>query len=389
MRRRSLLGVVVSLGIIAGCATVPEPVTLYCDGFEVGADFDRGGVGPLPATPTYSALAQAVSDVAVLASSLLQSVDAACSELALDFGADDASGERASTAHERVMLDCERAAEKIRASRASLREAKVAVWFARQACLADTAYQVACEATCRTDANCIERDSGERCEAGNVIGACDGSCSGECEGSKGGPIACDGACTGECDGACLDAGRPVKDFASGGRCATRCVGRCSATCTPQAGRQRCEGACRGVCDGTRLPGRCATPLEAPRCAGEADCHQACRASAYARATCPNVALAVTSDGAATESTVRKVRALERSLPAIFDVARGRGDDIRDAARRLERTARHVATSDELSGERAACGVVIARTGAVADENMRAASSAAKAVSAALDYATKP
>ena len=49
----------------------------------------------------------------------------------------------------------------------------------------------------------------------------------------------------------------------------------------------------------------------------------------------------------------------------------------------------VTTSDELSGERAACGVVIARTGAVADENMRAASSAAKAVSAALDYATKP
>lgn len=369
------------------CATVPEPVTVYCDEFQVGADFGQDG-GP---APTYAALAQAVSDVTVLASTLLRSVDAACVDLTVAFGGNpEASRLAEGSAAARVRSHCERAAARILASGNVLRAANVKVWFARQSCLADTGYQLACEATCRADASCVEVDSRERCGDGDVVGTCNGVCAGACDGSAGSPVACDGACNGACDGACSGAGRPVGTFVSGGRCYARCLGQCGGTCAPHGGASVCEGACRGPCEGTTIALRCTAPLEAPQCIGDIDCQRACRASAHARATCPAVALGVTSDPARTpDSTSRLIRALERDLPTVFLVARGRGDEVRDASRDLGGSTRHFAASDDTNAERAACAITIARTGAIADENMRATSKAAKTLSDALDSATKP
>lgn len=374
----------VSFVALAGCDTIPEPITVYCEDFRVGAG--AGAAGDLAGEVAYAPLAQAVSDVAVAASRLARDVDEACVDLALRFGA--ASTDPRLDPARPVGDHCDVASELLLARKQELVAAKLTVWVTEESCLADVGYQVACESGCRADRTCTEASIEARCPSGDALVACDGACDGACVGSESAPASCDGRCSGTCLGSCVDPeGDPLASFVPGERCTGRCVGKCGGTCESEKA-ERCDGTCRGSCEGTASTPRCASDLAAPSCPGDADCAAACRASAFARATCGSGALGVTSDAPSTAALARAIRALELDLPAVYLTSRGRGDALRQASKGLADSARRIVDADTISGQHAACAVLMAETGNVADGNARAALAAAKKVAAAVDAVTK-
>lgn len=387
-----LAGLVVSL--VVGCNTNPDPVTVFCTDFSVGADFSKKTFGVSGQTEKpYVAFAQAVSDMAIMGSTLVDEVESSCRDLAVTLGA-TADDRRlvGVTSPARARVWCDIAAEKIRANRAMLRSAKLSLWFTSPGCVTDTDYQASCESRCRTDSSCVEASVVERCAAADVVGTCDGKCTGKCSGAEDAPASCDGQCSGTCDGDCLDGDSPVEGFVSGTSCSARCVGKCNAVCVFAAdSAASCDAPCRGGCEGTLSAPSCVGALEPPRCTGDADCQKCCKASAAARASCDGGALAVSvAEGATGDRAVAElVQSFERNLPTIFLTARGRGEILRSNASSLVDTAGRLLAHDDIGQMGAACGLLMAQTGEAASDNVKAALEGAKKVAGAVDDTTKP
>ncbi len=382
------------VSLVVGCNTNPDPVTVFCTDFSVGADFSKKSFGVSGQTEKpYVAFAQAVSDMAIMGSTLVDEVEASCRDLAVTLGA-TADDRRlvgvVSPARARVW--CDIAAEKIRANRAMLRSAELSLWFTTPGCVTDTDYQASCESRCRTDAACVEASVVERCAAADVVGTCSGKCTGKCSGAEDAPASCDGQCSGTCDGDCLDGVSPVEDFVSGTSCSARCVGKCNAVCVfAEDSTAACDAPCRGGCEGTLSAPSCVGALEPPRCTGDADCQKCCKASAAARASCDGGALGVSVAEGATEdrSVAELVQSFERNLPTIFLTARGRGEILRSNASSLVDTAGRLLAHDDIGQMGAACGLLMAQTGEAASDNVKAALDGAKKVAGAVDETTKP
>ncbi len=390
------VALVLAAALSGACDTNPAPVTVFCKDFSVGTDLSAVtfGVSGGAAKP-YLAFAQAVSDMAVMGSTLLDEVESSCRDIALRFGANPDDPRLVTSAMPaRVGVWCDLAAEGIAKKHDVLRAAKLTMWFTAPGCVIDTAYQSVCEGRCRDDLACAEAPTADRCKAEDLVGACDGRCTGSCEGSEGASATCDGSCTGSCDGECLDEDtqEAVKDFTSGSVCHRRCVGKCSASCTFAQGTEaRCDSPCRGGCEGTLASPSCAGDLAPPKCSGDVDCQRCCKASAAARASCDGGALGVSvATGTGSDPTVPAlVQALERNLPTIFLTARGRGETLKSNASSLVDAAGHVMGHDDLGQEGAACGLLIAQTGVAASDNLTIALDGANRVANAMDAATKP
>ncbi len=377
-----------------GCDTNPDPVTVFCKDFNVGKDLSAAsfGVSGQVARP-YVAFAQAVSDMAISGSTLLEEVESACMDIGVRCGADPSDPRLAAVVMpERVRVWCDLAAEGIRAKREPLRAAKFSMWFEAPGCVLDTAYQTTCEGRCRNDLSCVEAPERERCKAEDLVGTCAGRCTGTCQGSEEALVACDGTCAGSCYGECVDGDIQVRDFDSGSVCSKRCVGGCSAGCIFAAGAEaRCDAPCRGGCEGELGAPSCAGDLAPPRCAGDVDCQKCCKASAAARATCEGGALGVVVADTARQDPLLAplVQSLERNLPTIFLTAKGRGEALKSSASSLVDAAGHLMSHEDLGQEGAACGLLIAQTGVAASDNLKIALEGAKRVASAVEEIKKP
>jgi hypothetical protein len=380
--------------LVLGCNTNPDPVTVFCTDFSVGADLSSKSFGVSgEAEKPYVAFAQAVSDMAIMGSTLLDEVESSCRDLALTLGANESDGRLVGVASPaRARVWCDIAAEKIRTKRAMLRSANLSLWFTTPGCVTDTEYQASCEARCRTDVACVESSIVDRCAPADVVGSCNGKCTGKCSGAEDAPSSCDGECSGTCEGDCLDGRVSVPDFESGTSCPARCVGKCNAVCVFAAdSRGSCDAPCRGGCEGTLSAPSCVGDLAPPRCTGDADCQKCCKASAAARASCDGGALGVSvADGATVDRAVAEaVQSFERNLPTIFLTARGRGESLRKNASALVDTAGRLLAHDDIGQMGAACGLLMAQTGEAASDNVKAALEGAKKVATAIDETTAP
>ena len=382
--------------LAAGCDTNPEPVTVFCSDFSVGADFSKETFGVQGSTvKPYVAFAQAVSDMAVMGSTLLGEVDTACRDLAYGFGANPSDPRLVGPSGSKVEASstkdaCNLAAELIASKRSVLVGAKVSMWFTSPGCRIDATELSQCEARCIDGNGCVEPPWTARCKPADLVGVCSGRCTGSCEGAENATASCDGTCTGSCDGTCTKDGTAVRDFASGGVCKGRCNGRCGGACTFAEGTPAtCDATCRGGCEGALEAAKCAGDLGPPKCAGDVDCQACCTASAAARASCEGGALGVVVANPGVDPRVASmVQALERNLPTLLLTARGRGEALRSHASSLVDTAGHLMSRDDLGREGAACGLLMAQTGVSASDNLKVAVEGARRVSSAVDASLK-
>ncbi len=186
-------------------------------------------------------------------------------------------------------------------------------------CTVDTSSQMACEATCAVLPNCSPRTVSQRCDPGQLAGACTACLpGGACEGSAQLPTACAGDCEGICRGTCAGTcAVPAAD----GSCASVCTGTCTGTCT---GKCVLSGASSVFCgDGVSCLGGCSAPTEPlfcegqlapPFCEMDADCFLGCEALGGYQATCsPPTVVAVTPTGERDAYAL----SIETHLPALL------------------------------------------------------------------------
>jgi hypothetical protein len=323
----------------------------------------------------YAAFAQAAGDVAAVGQTMIRDVGDACEGLAIELGADPSDPRTLGKLEpDRVRAFCAIAAERYARVRGKLAAAKLELRIVTPRCTVDAAAQTACEARCQYDAACVEPPAAERCPAEARTGICAGVCTGTCLGSETAFAACAGTCSGTCYGSC-GRGEHVEDCAGGCSCRSTCVGRCSAACELPPEGATCDAPCAGTCSLPLTVTACAAALEGPRCSGDLDCQNSCRAIAAARATCPEGSLAViTSDDARKDPEVaRIVGALERHLPPIFLASRGRAKVLAENASDLLDAAGNILKrTGDIGPMGAACGILIGQTGGEAQKNLNAA-----------------
>lgn len=389
MKRRISLGLIGSALLLSvmACGTAPEPTTTLCNEFRVGADLtsEKFGVTGLSARP-YAALAQAVSDIAGVASGMLRDVGGACQSMALELGASaDDARLKDKIEPERSGVWCEIAADRFERVRSRLDDAHFTLRVDPPICAPAISDLENCEQSCKADPSCVEAAANDRCPTESRQGLCTGTCTGTCVFSEDAPGECKGTCEGLCYGTCGE-GKDADDCSTGCTCSKSCDGVCTAGCKLDDGGARCDALCVGGCSEPLVGQSCATDLAAPRCEGDADCQNSCKASAAARAVCGQGSLVVVVDEKflADAETARLVGALERNLPPIFLAARGRAKALADGASDLIDGAGHIlARPQDLGPKAAACGMVIGQTASTASKNLKIALNGSKRVTHAV------
>lgn len=366
--------------LVTACGTDPEPITVLCTDFRVGADLSDAEFGvDKSLQPSYVAFAQAAGDLASTASAMLREVGSSCQGLAVDLGAEANDPRLAGLVEPELSKGwCAIAVERFAAVRPKLVAAHYDVKTVLPRCATDVDYQTACEARCKTDASCVEASNEERCPQANREGLCPGLCTGTCQGAETAPAMCQGVCGGICVGTCGD-----DDASAGARCDRSCVGTCNAGCAARDGQgMECDARCTGGCSEPLVSPVCTADLAPPRCGGDVDCQRSCKASAAARASCSGGSLEVVVDAEARKDVAlaRVIGAMERHLPAIFVAARGRAQLLSDDASDLVDSAGNIlARTEEIGQKGAACGVLIAQTGDVASKSLETAVDGARKV----------
>ncbi|WP_146652324.1 hypothetical protein [Labilithrix luteola] len=368
--------------LVSACGTDPEPVTVLCTDFRVGADLSDAEFGVGKALePSYVAFAQAAGDLAATAAMTLREVGSSCRGLAVDLGADAKDGRLAGLVEPDLSKTwCAMAVERFALVRPKLEAAHYDVKVVLPRCAVDVDYQTTCEARCKTDASCVEASNEERCPVANREGLCPGLCTGTCQGAETAPAMCEGFCAGTCFGTCGD-----DDASRGTRCEQTCTGTCNAGCEARDGKgMQCDARCTGGCSAALVAAVCTADLLPPRCAGDVDCQRSCKASAAARASCSGGSFDVLVDPEARKdaSLARVLGAMERHLPALFVAARGRAKLLSDDASDLVDSAGNIlARTEEIGQKGAACGVLIGQTGDVASKSLKTAIDGAQKVAA--------
>jgi len=335
----------VMLPVLTGACT--EADALCCTEFKVGASLDASISG----TASGQVAAQAVADVAGIASAAVDDLTTACRAIAQDLDvAKDKQDAAENNADRRARLNawCTLAVEAINGLKVTA-GGTLKVELQSPKCEASISAKANCQAKCSANGECNLKATPPKCTGGSLQIACKG----ECKAKAGAKLTCEGQCTGECKGSCTASGgvsvqctgkcegtcsADAQGNGNGLNAQGECTGFCKGTCTAKADAPAvaCEGSCKGECSASctgtaeiaaKCDGECTTDYEPISCEGgkleggcqvEAKCDANCDASVKAKAQCTPPAVAIVFDGAANIQAAGKLKAtLEANLPLVF------------------------------------------------------------------------
>jgi hypothetical protein len=330
-----------------GCSSDGGGNPLCCNEFKVGATItaDIGG------SVQSQIAAQAVADVAAIASAALDDITTSCRGIAqeLDAPKDKQDAAEAETDKgKKLEAWCGLAVAAIGTFKA---QAKVtfAVKVEPAKCEVSVKAKAQCQAKCSGSAQCDLKANPPKCTGGKLSIACKGSCSaegsatvactGKCEGNctgacdaTGGSVQCSGKCEGTCKGAAQ--GGTGSGIQADGKCDGTCEGKCEATAPNVQCNGQCQGQCSakctasanasvqcdGKCDGEFEPLKCEGGKLEGGCKAEAKCEGNCDASVSAKAECtpPQVTYGFTAQAGADLQAAAKLKgAIEANFGLIY------------------------------------------------------------------------
>ena len=412
---------------VAGCSDVKNAQdAACCTAFKVGVDMTDVDFGvDASIKGSFSAFANAASDLSAVATGSIADVTTACQNIALDLGADPADATVAGKSGTAALNAwCALAKGQISANfgASGSLATSVSVNFDPPKCSASLTATANCQASCDVNAKCDIKANPPKCTGGtlsvecsggctaegNASLACTGSCSGSCTGSckASGGVTVD--CKGKCDGTC-SAGAMGSTMGSGIQADGSCQGQCDGTCTLDADAPtiKCKGTCDGHCDATcsgtaevkaKCDGKCDADYTPLKCEGgkleggcdvDASCQGSCNASASAKAECTPPSVSVTAKAKANLSADAELQlqaalaSLEVNLPQILIVFKARGDAFTGSLKAAVDAGGSITTSGKLGAKGAVCGVLIASTIVSASENFASSLSAAGSIAGSL------
>ncbi|MEO7037754.1 MAG: hypothetical protein ABI335_28350 [Polyangiaceae bacterium] len=416
-----------SLG--AGCSAVKDAQgALCCSDFKIGTDMTNTKFDvDASIQGSFSAFANASSDLSAVATGSIADVTTACQNIALDLGADptDASVD-GKTGTDALKGWCDLAKASIGAdfgAKGSL-AGSVSVDFEPPKCTASIKATADCQASCSADASCDIKATPPTCKGGTLTVECSGSCTA----SGSADVACTGSCTGGCSGSCTASGGVKVDCkgkcdgtcsagATGGATAKgtgiqadgSCNGQCDGTCTLDADAPKinCTGVCDGHCDAActatanvnvKCDGSCDSDYTPLKCEGgtleggckvDASCQGSCNASASAKAECtpPSVAVVAKAnadlDANGQLQLQTAIASLEANLPQILVVFKARGQAFVDSFSAAVSAGADITGSSKLNANGIVCGALIVDTLGTASANFGSALDAAGTVAGAV------
>jgi hypothetical protein len=355
--------------------TDPDAILAY--------DFQAGfGLQAAQATKIRGAIA-ASAEITGFYGAIDGDLKTGCGNLAHDLGVtgDFSNGEEA----------CKAAIAAMNAAKAKL-GASIKVTLVAQPPRCEASMDVMADCAAKCDVQATGGSAKVECEPGKLSGSCGAQCSGSCQVEAG--AKCEGTCKGTCDvaikGKCAGTCNGKCDGKAGnGSCAGVCEGKCEGGSVEAACSGKCGGTCEmkasAKCEGT-CTGSCSAEMKAPKCTGEvtppkvsAECNAQCDARVSARAKCEPGKVSVAIIGATDVNGAKQLQAaLEKNLPAIFNVAIGMKD-----------RALHVAGSGKLvvDGAKASiesAGAASAKLGLCFGSTLKGAVSAVANIKADID-----
>lgn len=424
--------VVVSLAassMAAGCSDAKAlQDAACCKGFEVGTDMTNVDFGvDAEIKGTFSAFANAASDLSAVATGSVGDITTACQNIALDLGADpDDASVKGKTGNDALKGWCALAKGSITANFGASGTLATSVKLEYQApkCEVSVKATADCQASCSADVKCDIKANPPTCEGGTLsvecsggctaeanatlscTGSCDAECKGSCKASGGVKVDCKGKCDGTCSagaaGGATEGGTGIQADGS-------CNGQCDGSCTLAADAPKitcsgtCDGTCSGKCSGTaevkaKCDGKCDADYTPLKCSGgelkggcdaSAECKGSCNASASAKASCtpPSVAVVATAKAGLSADGELQLQAaiasLEVNLPKLLVVIEARGKAFTGNLTAAVDAGVTITGSGKLGASGAVCGVLIASTIGTASENFAASLSAATSITAVL------
>lgn len=349
MKTKRLLGAasIVALAMSSVLACGPDDNPLCCSEFKVGTTLGAEIAG----TAQGQVAAQAVADVAGIASAAIDDLTTACRAIAQDLDAPKAKQDEAEGRTERrARLEgwCQLAIDAIGSVKASA-GGSLKLAFQPPRCEASIRAKASCQAQCSAGGECDIKQTPPRCTDGSLQIACQGECTAKGDAK----LTCEGKCNGECKGSCTTSGgvsvrcngkcegtcsADAQGNGNGLNAQGECAGFCNGTCTMNADAPAvtCEGSCTGECSAScsgtaelavKCDGECAVDYEPISCEGgkleggcqvDAKCDASCDASVKAKAQCTPPAVTVDLDAAANAQAAGKLKStLEANLPVIF------------------------------------------------------------------------
>jgi hypothetical protein len=363
-----LLGSSIALVSLVNCSAVEDAGdvagALCCTEFKVGGDQSNLGAELKiegQAAAQFSVFAQAISDLSVTATAMLNDVTNACRSIAVDAGASqtDLDAAEAKGERDRAGAYCDLAVASVKAGLTASGEANATLEavFEPPKCEASISAKAKCQGQCSGSAKCDIKANPPTCTGGKL----EVSCKGECKVEGSASIACEGKCEGTCEGSCVAEGGVAVDCegkcdgtcaaggsanGSGAQADGTCKGTCQGTCTASATAPKiaCKGQCKGSCSAScrasgtlaaKCDGKCEGDFEPISCKGgelsggcqvEAKCEANCNASVKAKAECtpPRVEIRASASASANVNVDRIIASLEANLPQIIIAVQARG-----------------------------------------------------------------
>ncbi len=400
-----------------------------CKDFEVGTDMSNVNWDvDASIKGSFSAFANAASDLSATATGSIADVTTACQNIALDLGASASDPSlTGKTGTAALNAWCALAKAQITASFGASASAtgslggKINVDFVAPQCTASISATANCQASCDVSGKCDIKANPPTCTGGTLTvecsggctatgsvdvactGSCTGGCSGSCKASGGVKVDCKGKCDGNCTagakGGATESGSGIQGDGS-------CNGQCDGTCTLDSDAPKidctgvCDGHCDAACQGTadlkvQCDGKCDADYTPLKCEGgtleggcqvDASCQGSCNASASAKAECTPPHVSVTAEASASLDAEGQVQfqtalaSLEANLPKILVVFKARGVSFTDGLQAAVTAGATITGSGKVNASAVVCGALIVDTVGTASSNFAAALAAAIDVS---------
>ena len=362
------LAAIIAPMALTNCSTLDA---VCCKDFQPGTNMVAVDWGlDAKANAEFGASIQAIGDFSATATGMVNDLGVACKGLAIDLGADENSVKTDVTDPQEIATQwCGIAADLTTKLRAS---ATLKIDIQEPRCEVNVSAKLDCQAQCSASAKC-ELSPGEikaSCEPGKLSGQCSAQCTGSCEGSASVAVSCKGTCSGECDGTC-------DGTASSGQCSGACDGKCRGSCAVEASDNiSCEGTCSGDCTAEFKAPKCEGKFTPPsgKCEASANCSGSCDASASAKAECTPPSISISLAAGASADVQAKVAALQKWLPQIFLIIKGRFNVLTGQIEGLGTVAANLTGSVSAGGKAAFCIIPAAEAVVVAGENIGASGS---------------
>jgi hypothetical protein len=372
-RRISRVCALGALVLMVGCSvSLDDDVDDVMDGCE---ELQSGNLDAV-ADARVRALMQASIDFTVVSQTMHDEVLAACSNIALDLGAEDTWSvieDREDKIHNGDGTGaCDAASREIIAvmDAAAALDITIALAITRGACHPNFELQTQCELGCTANTECTPGTIETRCEPGDLSVICQAECSANafCEGQVDLPANCMGQCEaecqGECKGSCVAADGSVteNDPNCRGKCSSSCNGTCRGLCKVEQPVQcGASVSCRGGCTSSFTEPKCVDDFTPPMCTIDEACFAACSAEATANAVCEPTRVDVMVDVNAMADGKLLILAdtLEANLSRLIAAAEAQGKLAVQVVGKLAASAEVVAQNvGDLDGTSLACAAAV-------------------------------